>query len=156
MGPRGLNPRDIDPAVALRGKWKWEVFWVGIMTRGATGIECLVPGMLITCNVDDIPWNNEGELFPPRCQSHSRDALLRGPWVGLPSAHWLLPLFLQHRSTVASCMHRQETVDCLKKFNARRKLKVTGPCLPRPQDVGVAWPGSPQRPRALLTGSFLH
>lgn len=22
-------------------------------------------------------------------------------------------------------MHRQETVDCLKKFNARRKLKVT-------------------------------
>ncbi|XP_041338149.1 calcium/calmodulin-dependent protein kinase type II subunit alpha [Pyrgilauda ruficollis] len=28
-----------------------------------------------------------------------------------------------HRATVASCMHRQETVDCLKKFNARRKLK---------------------------------
>ncbi|KAF7207288.1 calcium/calmodulin-dependent protein kinase type II delta 1 chain isoform X10 [Nothobranchius furzeri] len=27
------------------------------------------------------------------------------------------------RSTVASMMHRQETVDCLKKFNARRKLK---------------------------------
>ncbi|XP_075890002.1 calcium/calmodulin-dependent protein kinase type II delta 1 chain isoform X2 [Nelusetta ayraudi] len=27
------------------------------------------------------------------------------------------------RSTVASIMHRQETVDCLKKFNARRKLK---------------------------------
>ncbi|TRY60061.1 hypothetical protein DNTS_010101, partial [Danionella cerebrum] len=30
-----------------------------------------------------------------------------------------------HRSTVASCMHRQETVECLKKFNARRKLKVS-------------------------------
>uniref|UniRef100_A0A3B4B9Q5 calcium/calmodulin-dependent protein kinase n=1 Tax=Periophthalmus magnuspinnatus TaxID=409849 RepID=A0A3B4B9Q5_9GOBI len=29
------------------------------------------------------------------------------------------------RSTVASSMHRQETVDCLKRFNARRKLKVT-------------------------------
>uniref|UniRef100_A0A671Y300 calcium/calmodulin-dependent protein kinase n=1 Tax=Sparus aurata TaxID=8175 RepID=A0A671Y300_SPAAU len=29
------------------------------------------------------------------------------------------------RSTVASMMHRQETVECLKKFNARRKLK---PC----------------------------
>ncbi|XP_072314664.1 calcium/calmodulin-dependent protein kinase type II delta 1 chain isoform X5 [Eucyclogobius newberryi] len=27
------------------------------------------------------------------------------------------------RSTVASSMHRQETVDCLKRFNARRKLK---------------------------------
>lgn len=32
--------------------------------------------------------------------------------------------FFQQRSTVASMMHRQETVDCLKKFNARRKLKV--------------------------------
>lgn len=32
----------------------------------------------------------------------------------------------QQRSTVASMMHRQETVDCLKKFNARRKLKVCG------------------------------
>uniref|UniRef100_A0A8C9YRU3 calcium/calmodulin-dependent protein kinase n=1 Tax=Sander lucioperca TaxID=283035 RepID=A0A8C9YRU3_SANLU len=30
------------------------------------------------------------------------------------------------RSTVASMMHRQETVECLKKFNARRKLKVSG------------------------------
>lgn len=33
-------------------------------------------------------------------------------------------LVLQHRSTVASMMHRQETVECLRKFNARRKLKV--------------------------------
>ena len=30
----------------------------------------------------------------------------------------------QQRERVASAMHRQETVDCLKKFNARRKLKV--------------------------------
>uniref|UniRef100_A0A4W5MB66 calcium/calmodulin-dependent protein kinase n=1 Tax=Hucho hucho TaxID=62062 RepID=A0A4W5MB66_9TELE len=28
------------------------------------------------------------------------------------------------RSTVASMMHRQETVECLRKFNARRKLKI--------------------------------
>ncbi|KAI3376644.1 hypothetical protein L3Q82_017080 [Scortum barcoo] len=34
-----------------------------------------------------------------------------------------LSLCLQQRSTVASMMHRQETVECLKKFNARRKLK---------------------------------
>jgi len=34
------------------------------------------------------------------------------------------PSFPQQRSTVASMMHRQETVECLKKFNARRKLKV--------------------------------
>lgn len=32
--------------------------------------------------------------------------------------------FLQQRERVASVVHRQETVDCLKKFNARRKLKV--------------------------------
>ncbi|XP_068612249.1 calcium/calmodulin-dependent protein kinase type II delta chain isoform X2 [Brachionichthys hirsutus] len=35
---------------------------------------------------------------------------LRHPWIC-------------QRSTVASMMHRQETVECLKKFNARRKLK---------------------------------
>ena len=34
-------------------------------------------------------------------------------------------LHIQQRSTVASMMHRQETVECLRKFNARRKLKVS-------------------------------
>lgn len=49
-------------------------------------------------------------------------------------------LFLpQHRSTVASCMHRQETVDCLKKFNARRKLKVTGPHPAHGPKVGLSF-----------------
>ncbi|XP_039990382.1 calcium/calmodulin-dependent protein kinase type II subunit gamma-like isoform X7 [Xiphias gladius] len=38
------------------------------------------------------------------------DQALKHPWVC-------------HRSTVASMMHRQETVECLRKFNARRKLK---------------------------------
>ena len=32
-------------------------------------------------------------------------------------------IFFQQRERVASMVHRQETVDCLKKFNARRKLK---------------------------------
>lgn len=36
----------------------------------------------------------------------------------------------QQRSTVASMMHRQETVECLKKFNARRKLKVRSHSVP--------------------------
>uniref|UniRef100_A0A8C9YLB0 calcium/calmodulin-dependent protein kinase n=1 Tax=Sander lucioperca TaxID=283035 RepID=A0A8C9YLB0_SANLU len=35
-------------------------------------------------------------------------------------------LYIQQRSTVASMMHRQETVECLRKFNARRKLKSQG------------------------------
>uniref|UniRef100_A0A2K5NKK3 calcium/calmodulin-dependent protein kinase n=1 Tax=Cercocebus atys TaxID=9531 RepID=A0A2K5NKK3_CERAT len=39
------------------------------------------------------------------------DQALKHPWVC-------------QRSTVASMMHRQETVECLRKFNARRKLKV--------------------------------
>lgn len=37
----------------------------------------------------------------------------------------LLLLVFQQRERVASVVHRQETVDCLKKFNARRKLKVS-------------------------------
>lgn len=38
---------------------------------------------------------------------------------------WWLCLLFKQRSTVASMMHRQETVECLRKFNARRKLKVS-------------------------------
>ncbi|XP_031679368.1 calcium/calmodulin-dependent protein kinase type II subunit gamma isoform X5 [Oncorhynchus mykiss] len=38
------------------------------------------------------------------------DQALKHPWIC-------------QRSTVASMMHRQETVECLRKFNARRKLK---------------------------------
>ena len=30
----------------------------------------------------------------------------------------------KQRERYAATIHRQETVDCLKKFNARRKLKV--------------------------------
>uniref|UniRef100_A0A8D0Q6U8 calcium/calmodulin-dependent protein kinase n=1 Tax=Sus scrofa TaxID=9823 RepID=A0A8D0Q6U8_PIG len=50
------------------------------------------------------------------------DQALKHPWVC-------------QRSTVASMMHRQETVECLRKFNARRKLKVSlaflaGDCIP--------------------------
>uniref|UniRef100_A0A8C6KVA7 calcium/calmodulin-dependent protein kinase n=1 Tax=Nothobranchius furzeri TaxID=105023 RepID=A0A8C6KVA7_NOTFU len=40
------------------------------------------------------------------------DQALKHPWVC-------------QRSTVASVVHRQETVECLRKFNARRKLKVS-------------------------------
>ncbi|TWW82288.1 Calcium/calmodulin-dependent protein kinase type II subunit gamma [Takifugu flavidus] len=60
------------------------------------------------------------------------DQALKHPWIC-------------HRSTVASMMHRQETVECLRKFNARRKLKgailttmlvsrnFSGGCALRPQ-----------------------
>lgn len=38
---------------------------------------------------------------------------------------WWHRVVFQYREKVASAVHRQETVDCLKKFNARRKLKVS-------------------------------
>lgn len=41
--------------------------------------------------------------------------------------------YAQQRSTVASMMHRQETVECLRKFNARRKLKVSVETIRGPQ-----------------------
>uniref|UniRef100_A0A8C8HJF5 calcium/calmodulin-dependent protein kinase n=1 Tax=Oncorhynchus tshawytscha TaxID=74940 RepID=A0A8C8HJF5_ONCTS len=43
------------------------------------------------------------------------DQALKHPWIC-------------QRSTVASMIHRQETVECLRKFNARRKLKIVS-CL---------------------------
>lgn len=49
----------------------------------------------------------------------------------VPSGRCLISLpvcfVFQQRERVASVVHRQETVDCLKKFNARRKLKVSPP-----------------------------
>lgn len=54
--------------------------------------------------------------------THSHSHTFFSPIVSVPSNP--LIFFPQQRSTVASMMHRQETVECLKKFNARRKLKV--------------------------------
>ncbi|XP_072227911.1 calcium/calmodulin-dependent protein kinase type II subunit beta isoform X1 [Leuresthes tenuis] len=52
---------------------------------------------------------NQMLTINPAKRITAQDAL-KHPWVC-------------QRSTVASMMHRQETVECLKKFNARRKLK---------------------------------
>ncbi|XP_050924288.1 calcium/calmodulin-dependent protein kinase type II delta 2 chain isoform X4 [Lates calcarifer] len=45
------------------------------------------------------------------------------PSKRITAAEALKHPWICQRSTVASMMHRQETVECLKKFNARRKLK---------------------------------
>uniref|UniRef100_A0A674B8E5 calcium/calmodulin-dependent protein kinase n=1 Tax=Salmo trutta TaxID=8032 RepID=A0A674B8E5_SALTR len=47
------------------------------------------------------------------------DQALKHPWI-FYLHNWCCD---GQRSTVASMMHRQETVECLRKFNARRKLK---------------------------------
>ncbi|KAG5680153.1 hypothetical protein PVAND_009678 [Polypedilum vanderplanki] len=45
------------------------------------------------------------------------------PHKRITSAEALKHPWISQRERVASAIHRQETVDCLKKFNARRKLK---------------------------------
>ncbi|XP_039091082.1 calcium/calmodulin-dependent protein kinase type II subunit gamma isoform X32 [Hyaena hyaena] len=72
------------------------------------------------------------------------DQALKHPWVC-------------QRSTVASMMHRQETVECLRKFNARRKLKgaiLTTMLVSRNFSVGrqSSAPASPAASAAGLAG----
>ena len=45
------------------------------------------------------------------------------PAKRITAAEALKHPWICQRERVASTLHRQETVDCLKKFNARRKLK---------------------------------
>lgn len=52
------------------------------------------------------------------------------PYKRITAADALKHPWIYQRERVASVVHRQETVDCLKKFNARRKLKVRSGYLP--------------------------
>ncbi|PWA20566.1 hypothetical protein CCH79_00019566 [Gambusia affinis] len=61
------------------------------------------------------------------------DQALKHPWVCVNESVITRLLYAQQRSTVASMMHRQETVECLRKFNARRKLKVSVETIRGPQ-----------------------
>lgn len=64
------------------------------------------------------------------CVSVSSKTRQGSDWKSRPVTLCNIVVFVpQHRSTVASMMHRQETVECLRKFNARRKLKVMNPAL---------------------------
>ena len=46
------------------------------------------------------------------------------PRKRITSTEALKHSWIQRRDDVANRMHRQQTVECLKRFNARRKLKV--------------------------------
>ncbi|KAL2095209.1 hypothetical protein ACEWY4_009928 [Coilia grayii] len=65
--------------------------------------------------------------YPPFWDRDQHRALFSrskpAPMIRITASEALKHPWISHRSTVASCMHRQETVECLKKFNARRKLK---------------------------------
>uniref|UniRef100_A0A6I8SF67 calcium/calmodulin-dependent protein kinase n=1 Tax=Xenopus tropicalis TaxID=8364 RepID=A0A6I8SF67_XENTR len=66
----------------------------------------------------------EWDTVTPEAKDLINKMLTINPSKRITAAEALKHPWISHRSTVASCMHRQETVDCLKKFNARRKLKV--------------------------------
>ncbi|XP_057168240.1 calcium/calmodulin-dependent protein kinase type II subunit alpha isoform X2 [Ursus arctos] len=65
----------------------------------------------------------EWDTVTPEAKDLINKMLTINPSKRIAAAEALKHPWISHRSTVASCMHRQETVDCLKKFNARRKLK---------------------------------
>lgn len=69
-------------------------------------------------------WYSTVPLPLSKCYQSRLSSNKRPPMKPLHNTTHCL-LCSQQRSTVASMMHRQETVECLKKFNARRKLKVS-------------------------------
>uniref|UniRef100_A0A8C7U3Q4 calcium/calmodulin-dependent protein kinase n=1 Tax=Oncorhynchus mykiss TaxID=8022 RepID=A0A8C7U3Q4_ONCMY len=66
----------------------------------------------------------EWDTVTPEAKDLINKMLTINPAKRITASEVLKHPWISHRSTVASCMHRQETVECLKKFNARRKLKV--------------------------------
>uniref|UniRef100_A0AAY4ET53 calcium/calmodulin-dependent protein kinase n=1 Tax=Denticeps clupeoides TaxID=299321 RepID=A0AAY4ET53_9TELE len=66
----------------------------------------------------------EWDTVTPEAKDLINKMLTINPTKRITAAEALKHPWICQRSTVASMMHRQETVECLKKFNARRKLKV--------------------------------
>nr|XP_046195329.1 calcium/calmodulin-dependent protein kinase type II delta 2 chain-like [Oncorhynchus gorbuscha] len=65
----------------------------------------------------------EWDTVTPDAKDLINKMLTINPGKRITTAEALKHPWICQRSTVASMMHRQETVECLKKFNARRKLK---------------------------------
>uniref|UniRef100_A0A3Q3KXW2 calcium/calmodulin-dependent protein kinase n=1 Tax=Mastacembelus armatus TaxID=205130 RepID=A0A3Q3KXW2_9TELE len=69
----------------------------------------------------------EWDTVTPEAKDLINKMLTINPSKRITAAEALKHPWICQRSTVASMMHRQETVECLKKFNARRKLKHIDP-----------------------------
>uniref|UniRef100_A0A8V5HAU5 calcium/calmodulin-dependent protein kinase n=1 Tax=Melopsittacus undulatus TaxID=13146 RepID=A0A8V5HAU5_MELUD len=69
----------------------------------------------------------EWDTVTPEAKNLINQMLTINPAKRITAHEALKHPWVCQRSTVASMMHRQETVECLKKFNARRKLKVRPP-----------------------------
>ncbi|XP_039212353.1 calcium/calmodulin-dependent protein kinase type II subunit beta isoform X2 [Crotalus tigris] len=65
----------------------------------------------------------EWDTVTPEAKNLINQMLTINPTKRITAHEALKHPWVCQRSTVASMMHRQETVECLKKFNARRKLK---------------------------------
>ncbi|XP_069773984.1 calcium/calmodulin-dependent protein kinase type II subunit delta isoform X36 [Narcine bancroftii] len=65
----------------------------------------------------------EWDTVTPEAKNLINQMLTINPAKRITAIEALKHPWVCQRSTVASMMHRQETVECLKKFNARRKLK---------------------------------
>ncbi|XP_044736618.1 calcium/calmodulin-dependent protein kinase type II alpha chain isoform X21 [Chrysoperla carnea] len=65
----------------------------------------------------------EWDTVTPEAKNLINQMLTVNPGKRITAAEALKHPWIYQRERVASMVHRQETVDCLKKFNARRKLK---------------------------------
>ncbi|XP_066594233.1 calcium/calmodulin-dependent protein kinase type II alpha chain isoform X2 [Prorops nasuta] len=65
----------------------------------------------------------EWDTVTPEAKTLINQMLTVNPNKRITASEALKHPWICNRERVASVMHRQETVDCLKKFNARRKLK---------------------------------
>ena len=65
----------------------------------------------------------EWDTVTPEAKNLINSMLTVNPAKRITAAEALKHPWICNRERVASTLHRQETVDCLKKFNARRKLK---------------------------------
>ncbi|KAK4808290.1 hypothetical protein QYF61_020771 [Mycteria americana] len=105
----------------------------------------------------------EWDTVTPEAKNLINQMLTINPAKRITAHEALKHPWVCQRSTVASMMHRQETVECLKKFNARRKLKVSEGFSreKRGLDPALALPGvcppparhHPARPRSFPTGA---
>uniref|UniRef100_A0A336KAH1 CSON006450 protein n=1 Tax=Culicoides sonorensis TaxID=179676 RepID=A0A336KAH1_CULSO len=65
----------------------------------------------------------EWDTVTPEAKNLINQMLTVNPYKRITASDALKHPWICQRERVASVVHRQETVDCLKKFNARRKLK---------------------------------
>uniref|UniRef100_A0A3B5A416 calcium/calmodulin-dependent protein kinase n=1 Tax=Stegastes partitus TaxID=144197 RepID=A0A3B5A416_9TELE len=91
----------------------------------------------------------EWDTVTPEAKNLINQMLTINPAKRITAQEALKHPWVCQRSTVASMMHRQETVECLKKFNARRKLK----CSARPPTLIAVEDSSPS-PVPTLTSTF--